>query len=83
MLAGASVDLLPQPALADVFVGNAVRELLQVVVDLIDAPIAAEIMADNDMESVAAITAQRALAHDPLNAVDVMAGPATIERCDR
>ncbi len=79
VLAGASVDLAPKPALADIFVGNAVRELPQVFVDLIDAPVAAEIMADDDVESVAAITAQRTLAHDPLDAVDVVAGPTTIE----
>ena len=79
VLANAPLDLLPQPALADVLVGNAVRELAQVLVDLVDAPAAAQVMADDDMEGVAAIAAQRTLAHDPFDPVDVVAGPAAIE----
>ena len=64
VLASAPLDLLPQPALANILVGNAVRELPQVLVDLVDAPAAAQVMADDDMEGVAAIAAQRTLAHD-------------------
>ena len=79
VLAGAALDLAPQPSLADVFVGDAVRKLLQMFVDLIDAPAAAEVVADDGVKGVAAIAAQRTLAHHPLDVVDVVAGPAAIE----
>ena len=49
-------------------------------VDLLNAPAAAEVMADDHVKRVAAIGAGRStFAHDPFNVVDVVAGPATIE----
>ena len=48
--------------------------------DLVDAPLASKVMADNGMKSVAAIAAvQSALAHDLLDVIDVVSGAAGIE----
>ena len=49
-------------------------------VDLLNAPAAAEVMADDHVKHVAAIGAgRRSFTHDPFNVVDVVTGPTTIE----
>ena len=53
-------------------------------VDLLNAPAAAEVMADDRVKHVTAIGAGRSpFTHDPFNMVDVVAGPATVEARDR
>jgi hypothetical protein len=47
-----------------------------VLIDLLDAPIAAEIMPDNPMERIAAIAAQGALAHHLVDEFDAVPGAA-------
>ena len=57
VLAGAPGDLAGKPALTEVSAGNAVRELLQVFVDLLGAPAAAKVMADDHVKLVTAVGA--------------------------
>ena len=69
-----------KPALAEISAGDAVRELLQMFADLLDAPAAAKVMADDHVKHVTAIGAGRSpFTHDPFNMVDVVARPTTVE----
>src|SRR6187431_2620373 len=84
VLAGAPGDLAGKPAFAEVAAGDAFGKLLQVLVDLLDAPVAAEVMADDSVESVAAVSVARAFAHDSLDVLDAVAGavePVAVDLC--
>ena len=84
IFAGAPGDLSAQPALAQVAVADAVRELLQVLQDLLNTPATAEVMADDRVKYVAAVgTLRGSRAHDLLDLIDAVAAAAAVEAYGR
>jgi hypothetical protein len=80
VFASASGDLVAQPILAQIAAADAVRELLQVFQDLLGAPAAAEVVADDRVEYVAAVLAIRcAGADDLLDLIDTVTGAVPLK----
>ena len=75
IFAGAAGDLLLQPIFTQIAARRCRRELLQVLQDLLDAPAAADIVADDRVEYVAAVLpVRRAVTDDLLDLIDAVAG---------
>jgi hypothetical protein len=76
-------DLFTQSIFTEVATADAIRELLQVRQDLLDAPAAAEIVADDGVKSIAPVgSLRRTNTNDLLDLIDAVAAAVTVGAVD-
>ena len=80
ILASAAGDLIAEPIFCEVAAANPLGMLLQVLEDLLSVPAAADVVADDRVEHVAAIgPRRRSFPHDLLDLIDAVAAAVAVE----